>query len=341
MAPCSFHLGVRRLGARATATVAMILAILLAGCGGGGGGTSPPAAVTVTAQPSSASAVTGGGVTFTVAALGDNLVFQWQRSSNAGVTWVDLAGATAASYVIAAVNLSDNGSQYRALVTSGGTTVTTAAVTVRVAASTLSSRLSGAAFYDPALDATFLADANLPATLPLGVPGIDADGSMSWTRANSWVLALNAANYLGHNDWRLPKVAPINGTAFRYSDGSDSHADVDGTIDLGKNISAPGTTYAAGIAAELPYLYYNELGSISNQTTLGATQDNSFNSNAPLKNVVLAPYWTSQRYSTDGAMAFDFKGGNQNAFVTSTPSAPDSSWHFHVLVLRSGDSSVN
>lgn len=77
----------------------VLCALALSACGGGGGGTSPtnaptsgasPSAVpTITAQPLSQAAVAGSAVTFTVAATGDALTYQWQNSANAGITWTD------------------------------------------------------------------------------------------------------------------------------------------------------------------------------------------------------------------------------------------------------------
>jgi len=68
----------------------------------------------------------------------------------------------------------------------------------------LEARLGGQAVYDIDRGFTVTADANLPLTHRFGVSGINADGSMTWVTAQSWIDALNASNYLGFNDWRLP-----------------------------------------------------------------------------------------------------------------------------------------
>lgn len=65
-------------------------------------------------------------------------------------------------------------------------------------------RLDGQAVYDADRDFTVLANANLPLTERFGIAGINLDGSMSWRTALTWIDALNGANYLGYNDWRLP-----------------------------------------------------------------------------------------------------------------------------------------
>jgi hypothetical protein len=46
---------------------------------------------------------------------------------------------------------------------------------------------------------TWLANANLAATKSFCVRGISPDGSVSGTRAQEWIAAMNAANYLGSN----------------------------------------------------------------------------------------------------------------------------------------------
>ncbi|MBX3328315.1 MAG: hypothetical protein KF682_20700, partial [Nitrospira sp.] len=159
---------------------------LLSACGGGG--SSPPSDTpSITVGPAAATAKAGGSVTFSIQVVGSGLVFQWQLSLDQGATWADIAGATAAEYVIAAADLTLSGTWYRVRVSGGGQTVTSDPAKLVVACSPLAPRMNGRAFYDACLDVTWLADANLAATLPLGVAGIGADGSMPWTSAVAWV----------------------------------------------------------------------------------------------------------------------------------------------------------
>jgi hypothetical protein len=65
----------------------------------------------------------------------------------------------------------------------------------------------GESVFDRARGVTWLADANLPASLPLGVKGVQPSGAMDYRTALAWVAALNAyegKGYLGHKDWSLP-----------------------------------------------------------------------------------------------------------------------------------------
>lgn len=97
--------------------------------------TAPAVAPVITTPPAPAAAVPGGSASFSVVARGASLVYQWQRSNDAGATWVDLAGETNASLVLAGLTLADSGAQLRVVVGSGpaSTTSTAAVLTVTAA----------------------------------------------------------------------------------------------------------------------------------------------------------------------------------------------------------------
>jgi hypothetical protein len=314
---------------RGRVTLAVTLAaLLLAACGGGSDSGSTP--VRISSAPSSTIGRLGGSATFSVDATGSNLVFQWQRSVDKQVTWVDISGATAAAYVIALIDAALDGNWYRAVVSNDTGSVPTTPAQLTVAAAHLKPRLGSSAYYCPELDATIISNANLPASLSLGVPGISASGTMTWPTARAWIQALNSSAYLGQSDWRLPTVAPINGSSFQFNNvPGDTHGGYSGRIDLGYNISAPGTQYAGSHASELPYLFYNVLYDIAKFSATGSAQDNTLNAYSPFNKVNPGPYWTGQPYGADGAMAFDMLNGTQYAYATN--------WQFNVIAVRSGD----
>jgi hypothetical protein len=76
----------------------------------------------------------------------------------------------------------------------------------------LSVNPDGQTIHDSALNINWLANANLAATntfgvqgvTTFGVQGLNADGSMNYATATEWIAAMNAADYQGHNNWRLP-----------------------------------------------------------------------------------------------------------------------------------------
>lgn len=120
---------------RARRTPAVLRGAALAACFvlGGCSGDPDPEVPVIQAQPSPQSARVGTDVTFSVTASGIGLSFRWQRSVDAGLSWADILGATAAQYTVAAPTLAMNGHQYRAIVTgSGGESVTTTPVTLSV-----------------------------------------------------------------------------------------------------------------------------------------------------------------------------------------------------------------
>ena len=80
----------------------------------------------------------------------------------------------------------------------------------------------GLTVYDSVNGITWLANANLPASNRFGIPActgsnvgvqtcINPTGSMNYNAAAAWVAAMNAANYLGHNNWQLPTTPPLDG----------------------------------------------------------------------------------------------------------------------------------
>lgn len=83
----------------------------------------------ITAGPQDQTVLQGQSTTFTVTAVGSNLSYQWQFSTN-GTTFTDISGATNASYTVSNAQPSDAG-YYRVLVSGDcGTVSSTAQLTV-------------------------------------------------------------------------------------------------------------------------------------------------------------------------------------------------------------------
>ena len=206
------------------------------------------------------------------------------------------------------------------------------------------------AYYDTVLDITWLADANLAASNTFGLatgtdlgpyPGdpsgfsgyIYASGGMNWPGARMWIDAMNASNggagYLGYNDWRLPTLGPINGTAFDYNWAYD------GATDRGWNISAPGTAHAGSTASEMAHLFYNTLGNTGSYDTSGnatgcSAPDYCLTNTGPFSNLQSSYYWSVEfaPYTTN-AWLFDFAEGLQGDGYKPTS--------FYALAVRPGD----
>jgi len=92
------------------------------------------AAPTFTLQPVSTSVVEGGNHTFSVVATDGHcpsFTLQWQTSTNNGLTWSNITGATGPTHTVSAT-LAMNGHQFRAVATNSHSTVNSNAVTLTV-----------------------------------------------------------------------------------------------------------------------------------------------------------------------------------------------------------------
>ena len=84
-----------------------------------------PIAVAITTQPLDQSVSVGAAAAFSVAATGTPAPsLQWQRSLDGGVTWADIASATAPTFNTGPTALSQSGERYRAVASNGAGTAT-------------------------------------------------------------------------------------------------------------------------------------------------------------------------------------------------------------------------
>jgi len=154
----------------------------------------------------------------------------------------------------------------------------------------------GATVYDNDLGISWLKNANLAATNTFGVSGIDVPGSMNWNTTQSWIGAMNTANYLGYSDWRLPTTTD--------------------TGTLGCNFSYNGTDCGYNsTGSEMAHLFYNELGNKSYYYTSGTGPQAGWGllNTGPFSNLLSNVYWSGTEYasSTTSAWNFNFYEGTQ------------------------------
>lgn len=116
----------------------------------------PAVAPTFVTQPANATVTVGMTATFSASASGTPApTLQWQRSTD-GATWVDIAGATAATHTTSATTITDDGNQFRVVATNtaGSESSIAATLTVKEAATTVWSAASTiqalGTNYDPA-----------------------------------------------------------------------------------------------------------------------------------------------------------------------------------------------
>ena len=87
---------------------------------------------TITAQPESQSVTEENTATFTVAATGENLSYQWSQSTDQGESWTEISGATGSTYTTVATTTSMSGYQYRCVVSNSAGSVTSEVATLTV-----------------------------------------------------------------------------------------------------------------------------------------------------------------------------------------------------------------
>ncbi len=188
----------------------------------------------------------------------------------------------------------------------------------------LVSALGGKVVNDTDFNIAWLANANLAATNTFGLtygvnygndsygnPSIiEADGLMTWGGAQKWIAAMNAANYLGYNDWRLPTTLQPDASC-EYQSSGDSY---------GYNCTG----------SEMGHLFYTELGGVAgNDITTAHNANYSLFSN--LQSVF---YWSGTEYAPDPAFAWLFgtNGGTQDY-------APKGNY-LYALAVRTGQVTV-
>jgi hypothetical protein len=152
--------------------------------------------------------------------------------------------------------------------------------------------------YDPNLNVTWLADANLPGKRTFGVSSINKSGSMDYATAVQWVRAMNAldhgAGYFGHNNWQLPTAPTQDKTCARTGRHGES---------FGFNCSG----------SALGCLYYRSLGLSEPNTAvrMPANKVGPFNDFQPYL------YWSASAAADpkQGFVSFSFNTGFQGANV--------------------------
>jgi hypothetical protein len=95
----------------------------------------PDLTLTITTQPGNETADAGDDALFTVEATTNGnqpITYQWQVSTDTGVTWVDIDETTQDSLTIPEVTAEQDGNQYRVVVTTSTITVESDAATLTV-----------------------------------------------------------------------------------------------------------------------------------------------------------------------------------------------------------------
>ncbi len=96
--------------------------------------TPAPVAPAIGAQPADQTVTTPATATFSVTATGTTLAYEWQSSSDAGLTFSPVAGANSASLAVTNTSTTQSGQRYRVRVSNSVGSVTSNAATLTVTA---------------------------------------------------------------------------------------------------------------------------------------------------------------------------------------------------------------
>lgn len=180
----------------------------------------------------------------------------------------------------------------------------------------------GGLIYDDVLDVTWLQDAAYHVTS--NAPNVDANGRMTWQDAMNWAAGVtyhDTVRNVDWDDWRLPKMLPVNGTAFNLA------YSYQGLTDNGYNITSP--------ASELSYMYYVNLHGMPLVDTSGNFNPGSAGIPDPAPFTGLGgATWAQTDHPADPAQAFVLGMGNghQNWFSKQVTQS--------VWLVRDGDVAI-
>lgn len=155
-------------------------------------------------------------------------------------------------------------------------------------------------------------------------------GLMSWWGALAWVDQLeyyDSVRGVTYDDWRLPRILPVDGLNLNYD------MSYDGSTDFGFNISAPGTVYAGSTSSEMAYMYYNNLGNVGMYDTDGTRRpagEYGLKNTGPFDNLRHG-YWSSTEDSLAGHVLFFYFTSGRQTRATKT-AFPVGTW-----AVRDGD----
>jgi len=186
-----------------------------------------PAAPAFTMQPTEQSVTASTAAIFTSAVSGvPTPTLQWQQSADDGVTWTDIAGATAASYTVMAAS-ADNGKRYRVVATNSVASKTSDVAALYVNPSTIGLNCTGqngsgwcqiSPVQANTLNAVTKVDAStLVAVGQAGTILRSVDGGSTWVVVPSGTsVALNGVAFAGAG---LGLAVGESGTILRSVDG--------------------------------------------------------------------------------------------------------------------------
>ena len=171
---------------------------------------APDVAPSITTNPTSQSVYAGLPVSFSAAANGNPTpAVQWQVSTDGGVTFAPLAGATSDTLTITSATLAENGNEYEAVFTNGTspdatTTAATLTVTAPVAPVVTTDPLSQSVAYGGTLTFSVAASG---APSPTVAWQVSVDGGSTWIDVSGTTTNLTTGPLTSfENGWEVRAV---------------------------------------------------------------------------------------------------------------------------------------
>ena len=262
----------------------------------------------ISVQPTNTPACTGSSATFSVNATGSSLVYQWQISTDGGVSYSNISGAVSASYTIATVTSSLNNNRYRVLISSScGSDITSNAGTLVVS--------------DPA-------SLTLQPTATTVCEGSNASFSVAATGTNisyQWQVSTNGgATFANINGATSSTLTLTNVSASQHNN---------------QYRAVLFSCSATGLNSNAALLNVTNLPSFSSQPTdVNACEgsDAVFSVTAAGTNVIYQ--WQK---STDGGATFnDISGANTSSYTLSNVSISQNNNKFRVVISNTCNNGI-
>ena len=212
-------------------------------------------------QPAAQSVTAPAAAVFSVTVTGTAPAYQWQRSTDNGATWSDIAGATGTSHDVGATDPSMNGLQYRVRVSNSAGSVTSAAATLSVQAAPVA-----AAFTTQPANQTVVAGSAAAFTVAAtGTPAPTLQWQRSTDGGSTWVNIATAtaathntgATTVGQNGERYRAVATnasgsVNSNAATLTVNPAAQAPAITTQPANQSVTAPATASFTAAASGVP-----------------------------------------------------------------------------------------
>ncbi|MDQ5841425.1 MAG: Ig-like domain-containing protein, partial [Chloroflexota bacterium] len=164
----------------------------------------------ISQQPSDTTVAPGQAATFSVSATGQGpLAYQWQRDG------VDIAGATSSTYTLADPTLSDDGAQFRCVVSNAGGSATSASATLTVTTNTAPT----GTIVSPMEGTTF----NAGQTISYEGTGTDAEDGELPAGVFTWEIAFH---HNTHTHSFIPAFSGVKSGTFDIPDTGETADDI-------------------------------------------------------------------------------------------------------------------